>query len=86
MAGSGKTLVACQVALDMFFKREIEKPELILNEKKLRSLTLEYLNFRDIKAQDFLLQIESDYLVKKYWKYDDRTFCRCRSRTEKVRF
>ena len=25
MAGSGKTLVACQVALDMFFKREIEK-------------------------------------------------------------
>jgi len=25
MAGSGKTLVACQTALDMFFKREIEK-------------------------------------------------------------
>jgi phosphate starvation-inducible PhoH-like protein len=25
MAGSGKTLVACQVALDMYFKREIEK-------------------------------------------------------------
>jgi phosphate starvation-inducible PhoH-like protein len=25
MAGSGKTLVACQVALDMFFKREVEK-------------------------------------------------------------
>jgi phosphate starvation-inducible PhoH-like protein len=25
MAGSGKTLVACQVALDMLFKREIEK-------------------------------------------------------------
>lgn len=25
MAGSGKTLVACQIALDMFFKREIEK-------------------------------------------------------------
>jgi phosphate starvation-inducible protein PhoH and related proteins len=25
MAGSGKTLVACQAALDMFFKREIEK-------------------------------------------------------------
>ena len=24
-AGSGKTLVACQAALDMFFKREIEK-------------------------------------------------------------
>ena len=24
-AGSGKTLVACQVAMDMFFKREIEK-------------------------------------------------------------
>jgi len=25
MAGSGKTLVACQIALDMFFKRDIEK-------------------------------------------------------------
>jgi phosphate starvation-inducible PhoH-like protein len=25
MAGSGKTLVACQVALDMFFKRDVEK-------------------------------------------------------------
>lgn len=25
MAGSGKTLVACQAALDMFFKRQIEK-------------------------------------------------------------
>ena len=25
MAGSGKTLVACQTALDMYFKREIEK-------------------------------------------------------------
>lgn len=25
MAGSGKTLVACQAALDMFFKREVEK-------------------------------------------------------------
>lgn len=25
MAGSGKTLVACQTALDMFFKREVEK-------------------------------------------------------------
>lgn len=25
MAGSGKTLVACQIALDMLFKREIEK-------------------------------------------------------------
>jgi phosphate starvation-inducible PhoH-like protein len=25
MAGSGKTLVACQVALDMFFKRQVER-------------------------------------------------------------
>jgi len=25
MAGSGKTLVACQIALDMVFKREVEK-------------------------------------------------------------
>lgn len=25
MAGSGKTLLACQIALDLFFKREIEK-------------------------------------------------------------
>ena len=25
MAGSGKTLVACQAGLDMFFKREVEK-------------------------------------------------------------
>ena len=54
---------------DADFKREIEKPGLITNEKKLRFLTLEYLNFRDIKTKDFLLQTEIAYLIEKYWSF-----------------
>jgi primosomal protein N' len=88
-AGSGKTLLACQIALDMFFNREIEKIrraiELLNNvkgnshiemaEKELGKLFLSDWNFEEVPDSNGSMRL-IDNETPEQKKHNSKVFAR----------